>query len=79
MDDIERELQEKSIEKSDVDIQIIEQEGTKRTKKTRSAAQIAAFEKARIARAEKIAEKKRMKEEEKQNKKTKIKEFKETL
>ena len=56
MDDIERELQEKSIEKSDVDIQIIEQE-QKRTKKTRSAAQIAAFEKARKTRAEKIAEK----------------------
>ena len=88
MENIEQELEEKSIEKDTNDnIDIIVKEEVEevveapkvKTKKVRSAKQIAAFEKARATRAAKIADKKKIKEDEKINKKTKIKEFKEQL
>jgi len=66
MEDIEKELESKSIERDEVQIQeVVEEQPVKRTKKTRSAAQIAAFEKAKQKRAESIALKKKQKEEEK--------------
>jgi len=87
MEDIEKELESKSIERDEVQIKEViqaEQQGqeepvVKKTKKTRSAAQIAAFEKAKEKRAANIALKKKQKEEEKIIKKEKVKEFKEEL
>jgi len=66
MEDIEKELESKSIERDEVQ-EIAEEQNqpVKRTKKTRSAAQIAAFEKAKEKRAANIALKKKQKEEEK--------------
>ena len=76
MDIIEKELDEKSIEKlkemaiSDPTPPAEpEPEPVKKTKKVRSTAQIAAFEKARKARAEKIAQRKKDKQEVKIQKK----------
>ena len=58
---IEKELDEKSIERTD--------QPKKKTKKKRSAAQIAAFENARAKRADKIAARKKIREEENAKKK----------
>ena len=82
MEDIEKELEQKSIERdTNVELQINEVEpepvvepvtkGTneKKSKKVRSQKQIEAFEKARIKRAEAIANRKKLKEEEKLQKK----------
>ena len=79
---IEKELDEKTIEKlkeaavSNTGQVIIEEKeephdvpAPKKSKKVRSEAQKAAFEKARKKRAEKVAERKKLKEEEKQQKK----------
>ena len=85
MEDIEKELEEKSIER-DVQVQITELEPevieeapipeavqapapVKKVKKPRSEKQIAAFEKARLKRAEGIASRKKNKEEQKELKK----------
>lgn len=84
MEDIEKELEEKSIER-DVQVQISEVEPevlevleptpaeapapVKKVKKPRSEKQIAAFEKARLKRAEGIASRKKDKEEQKELKK----------
>ena len=82
MEDIEKELEEKSIER-DVQVQISEVEPevlevleptpapapVKKVKKARSEKQIAAFEKARLKRAEGIASRKKDKEEQKELKK----------
>mgnify|MGYP003143199712 CR=1 FL=1 len=91
MEDIEKELEEKSIER-DVQVQITEvepqavdshgepevlevleptpaQAPVKKVKKPRSEKQIAAFEKARLKRAEGIASRKKDKEEQKELKK----------
>ena len=57
MEDIESELENKSIEREETP----DAEPKKRTKKERSPAQIAAFEKAKIKRAENIALKKQAK------------------
>jgi len=69
MEDIEKELESKSIERDEVQIkEVVEQlqlPVVKKTKKTRSAAQIAAFERAKEKRAANIALKKKQKEEEK--------------
>ena len=86
MDNIEKELDEKSIEKLK-EMAISEPEPTpeptpepvKKTKKIRSAAQIAAFEKARKARAEKIAQRKKDKQEVKIQKKEERKIVKEKV
>ena len=71
MEDIEAELEAKSIER-DVEVEITETEPEpepepvvpppKKTKKVRSEKQIAAFEKARLKRAEGIAARKKLKE-----------------
>tara|TARA_R110002096_G_scaffold25375_1_gene79398 strand:- start:2786 stop:3385 length:600 start_codon:yes stop_codon:yes gene_type:complete len=86
MDDIEeiinKELDEKSIEKeptitSEIHDEPSDIEKPKKSKKVRSQAQIEAFEKARIKRAENYEKRKLLKEAEKQEKKevkTKIKE-----
>ena len=83
MEDIEKELEEKSIER-DVQVQITElgseaeepevieeapKPPVKKVKKARSEKQIAAFEKARLKRAEGIAARKKDKEEQKELKK----------
>ena len=83
MEDIEKELEEKSIER-DVQVQITElgseaeepevieeapKPPVKKVKKARSEKQIAAFEKARLKRAEGIASRKKDKEEQKELKK----------
>tara|TARA_R110000764_G_scaffold149418_1_gene237151 strand:- start:85 stop:660 length:576 start_codon:yes stop_codon:yes gene_type:complete len=83
MEDIEKELEEKSIER-DVEVQITEVVSepeevipeavqapapVKKVKKPRSEKQIAAFEKARLKRAEGIASRKKNKEEQKELKK----------
>ena len=83
MEDIEKELEEKSIER-DVQVQITElgseaeepevieeapKTPVKKVKKARSEKQIAAFEKARLKRAEGIAARKKDKEEQKELKK----------
>tara|TARA_R110000824_G_scaffold18039_7_gene72258 strand:- start:54 stop:398 length:345 start_codon:yes stop_codon:yes gene_type:complete len=68
MEDIEKELEEKSIER-DVQVQITELEPevietivpVKKVKKARSEKQIAAFEKARLKRAEGIAQERKIK------------------
>ena len=87
MDEINEELNEKSIEKSD-NLQVtlepseggdVIEEKPKKVKRQRTQKQIDAFEKARTVRAQKIAEKKLQKEQDKNDKKTKIKEFKKTL
>ena len=65
MDIIEQELDEKTIERMDDE----PEPPVKKTKKKRSAAQIAAFEKARLARQAKISERKKQKEEDKEKKK----------
>ena len=93
MEDIEAELEAKSIER-DVEVEITEaepepepqavaQQGEpvvetppKKTKKIRSEKQIAAFEKARLKRAEGIAARKKLKEEQKEEKKQQKKEAK---
>ena len=80
MENIEEQLEEKSIER-EVEIEINEVEPptapevtetepvveptVKKTKKVRSEKQIAAFEKARLKRAEGIANRKKLKEEQK--------------
>ena len=80
MDEINEELQQKSIEKSDnLEVTIQPEEKPKKTKKPRSQKQIDAFEKARAKRAEQVAEIQKKKQLVKQEKKVKIKEFKETL
>ena len=82
MEEIEQELNEKSIEKSDnIDVKVedVQEKKPKKTKKQRSQKQIESFEKARKIRAEKIAAKKKEKQEVKEEKKVKIKEFKQTL
>ena len=80
MDEINEELQQKSIEKSDnLQVTIQPEEKPKKTKKPRSQKQIDAFEKARAKRAEQVAEIQKKKQLVKQEKKVKIKEFKETL
>mgnify|MGYP003649335165 CR=1 FL=1 len=84
MDNIEKELDEKSIEKlKEMAISETgptpEPEPVKKTKKIRSAAQIAAFEKARKARAEKIAQRKKDKQEVKIQKKEERKIVKEKV
>ena len=82
MEEIEQELNEKSIEKSDnldVKVEDVQEKKPKKTKKQRSQKQIESFEKARKIRAEKIAAKKKEKQEVKEEKKVKIKEFKQTL
>lgn len=86
MEDIEAELEAKSIER-DVEVEITEAEPEpepepvvetppKKTKKIRSEKQIAAFEKARLKRAEAIAARKKLKEEQKEEKKQQKKEAK---
>ena len=80
MDEINEELQQKSIEKSDnLQVTIQPEEKPKKTKKQRTQKQIDAFEKARAKRAEQVAEIQKKKQLVKQEKKVKIKEFKETL
>lgn len=86
VEDIEKELEEKSIERDLTGIEVVEAEvaanitsGTpraeeeskpvKKTKRVRSEKQIAAFEKARLKRAEGIAARKKEKEEIKEQKK----------
>ena len=105
MEDIEKELEEKTIERDQVEIkevssvsedtkscdltgepepeaqpQAVAQQGgstpVKKVKKPRSEKQIAAFEKARLKRAEGIANRKKQKEEDKLNKKLQKKEVK---
>ena len=91
MEDIEAELEAKSIER-DVEIKEVISElepepepepvapaatlEVKKTKKPRSEKQIAAFEKARIKRAEGIANRKKLKEEQKLQKKEEKKQVK---
>ena len=83
MEHIEDELEAKSIERLDDDesstitVEEPKVEEPKKAKKKRSDKQIAAFEKAKIKRAENIALKKKQKEEDKIMRKTKIKEIKE--
>ena len=72
MDLIEKELEEKTIERVEEVEPEPEPEPVKKTKKKRTQAQIDAFEKARIKRAENIAKKKKEKEENKGKRKTKI-------
>ena len=80
MDEINEELQQKSIEKSDnLQVTIQPEEKPKKTKKPRTQKQIDAFEKARAKRAEQVAEIQKKKQLVKQEKKVKIKELKETL
>ena len=81
MDEINEELQQKSIEKSNIEVTIQPEEKPSKgkTKKPRSQKQIDAFEKARAKRAEQVAEIQKKKQLVKQEKKVKIKEFKETL
>ncbi len=79
-DIIDQELEQKSIEKIptlSAEISDSQDEPPKKSKKVRSEAQIAAFEKARLKRAENYEKRKLLKEQEKQEKKeikTKIKE-----
>ena len=68
MEIIEKELEEKTIERMD-DPLVLEPEPVKKPKKKRTQAQIDAFEKARLARTEKIAARKKQKEEDKLKKK----------
>ena len=94
-EDIEKELEEKTIERDQVEIKEVSsvsedvepqavalqgepqpQAPVKKVKKPRSEKQIAAFEKARIKRAEGIANRKKQKEEDKLNKKLQKKEVK---
>ena len=90
MDEINEELQQKSIEKSqavahsagegdNLQVTIQPEEKPKKTKKQRTQKQIDAFEKARANRSEQVAEIQKKKQLVKQEKKVKIKEFKETL
>ena len=76
MEDIEAELKEKSIERV---IEEVKETPKPKTKKPRSQAQIEAFEKAKLKRAENLRLKKEQKEKDKLEKKTKIKEFKQEL
>ena len=77
MEDIEKELEEKTIERDVVEIKEVEPEPEpepvaeppKKVKKPRSQKQIEAFERAKKKRAENIALKKKQKEEEKAQKK----------
>ena len=71
MEIIEKELEEKTIERVEDEIPELEDEPqpVKKPKKKRTQAQIDAFEKARLARTEKIAARKKQKEEEKIQKK----------
>ena len=69
MEIIEKELEEKTIERMDDEPLVLEPEPVKKTKKKRTQAQIDAFEKARLARTEKIAARKKQKEEDKLKKK----------
>jgi len=69
MEIIEKELEEKTIERMDDDPLVLEPEPVKKPKKKRTQAQIDAFEKARLARTEKIAARKKQKEEDKLKKK----------
>lgn len=79
MEDIEKELEEKTIERDVVEIKEVEpepepvavQEPPKKVKKPRSQKQIEAFERAKQKRAENILLKKKQKEEEKIQKKVK--------
>ena len=77
MEAIEQELEQKSVERDEVNVEINEVEAepkiVKKVKKPRSQAQIAAFEKARKVRAEKIAQKKQQKVVDKVDKKEKRK------
>ena len=86
MEAIEQELEQKSVERDNVEVQITEAEPeeetpkiVKKVKKPRSAAQIAAFEKARKVRAEKIKQKKEQKVVDKVEKKALKKKVKETV
>ena len=91
MEDIEQELEAKSIERDSVEIKEVEEpqpgqetvtetvtetKPVKKVKKPRSEKQIAAFEKARLKRAEGIAARKKQKEETKLQKKEEKKELK---
>ena len=82
MEAIEAELEAKSIERDvEVDIKEVEPEPVvevppKKTKKIRSEKQIAAFEKARLKRAEGIAARKKLKEEQTEENKQQKKEAK---
>jgi len=69
MEIIEKELEEKTIERVEDEDPEPEPEPVKKPKKKRTQAQIDAFEKARLARTEKIAARKKQKEEEKIQKK----------
>ena len=72
---IEAELEAKSIEKDNISLEINDDphagpdDKPKKTKKIRSQAQIEAFEKARIKRAENYQKRQLLKEQDKQNKK----------
>ena len=94
MEDIEAELEAKSIEREQTNLEIKEVvseaaqpdkqdcepepvvEPVKKTKRVRSEKQIAAFEKARLKRAEGIATRKKLKEEQKVQKKEEKKQVK---
>lgn len=89
MEEIDNELETKSIERDEVSIEVVD-EGDfdkepeppvvpKKSKKVRSAAQIAAFEKAKIKRQENIRLKKEQKAQEKEDKKNLKLKFKEQL
>ena len=79
MEDIEQELEAKSIEREVEIKEVVTEEPQpepepvvdppKKTKRVRSEKQIAAFEKARLKRAEGIANRKKLKEEQKLQKK----------
>ena len=86
MEEIDNELETKSIERDEVNIEVEEVVPEpeppivpKKSKKVRSAAQIAAFEKAKIKRQENIKLKKEQKAQEKENKKNLKLKFKEEL
>ena len=86
MEEIDNELETKSIERDEVNIEVEEvvpepepPTVPKKSKKVRSAAQIAAFEKAKIKRQENIKLKKEQKAQEKENKKNLKLKFKEEL
>ena len=85
MEEIEAELEQKSIERVESVIKevkeqvLVEPPAKAKPKRARSQKQIEAFEKAKLKRAENLRLKKEQKEKDKLEKKTKIKEFKKEL
>lgn len=82
MEEIEAELEQKSIERVESVIKEVKEQvepAKAKPKRVRSQKQIEAFEKAKLKRAENLRLKKEQKEKDKLEKKTKIKEFKKEL